>query len=395
MRRRKINKESNTFLKKYFKNDYLKAQFNNILAIMIIILGVFGIFFVLSSSSYLTIKFNLNRYYYFSRQLIFLIIGVIIMFVVSKINYKIFYKYATHLFIISIILLIFCYVPGIQAPIKGARRAIKIGITFMPSDIAKITSISFLAWYLNITKRSNKDYKQLVINIFIILIPFALIAPQTDLSTSLVLLTSMAIVYLVGGFNFKHTFALLGLVIIFAISGYLLLKDYQIDRIIGFLHPERYYGTHSFQVLNGLYAVTRGGLSGVGFGKSIYKQGYLANEANSDMIFAVISEELGFLGAISLVIIILLISYFVFKEALRCKNLYTKLLVFGIGTLYLVQSLVNIAVSLSMIPNTGINLPFISNGGTSLISFYFMFGIVLNISRYNNYIEKKMKKSIN
>lgn len=380
----------NTFINECFKSDHNKTKFNNIVAFIVIALGIMGLFFLLSASSYLTIKFGLNRYYYFTRQAVFFIVGVILMFIISKLDFKFYYRYSFLFYVISIIFLILCYVPGISVPINGAKRMIRLGITFMPSDVAKITCIIFFAWFLDKTKNVKQDIKQFLVTGSIIVVPFALIFMQTDLSTSVVLLLSLGIMYFVGGFNAKHLPILIVLVVIAGFLATKVLKPYQLDRITGFVNPEAYYKTFGWQVLNGLFAVTRGGVDGVGFGKSIFKQGYLGNEVNSDMIFAVIAEEFGFLGAVSILLIVFLLAYLVIKESLRCRDKFTKLVVFGIGMMYLIQSLINIGVSLSIIPNTGINLPFISNGGTSMISFYIMFGIFLNISRKNNY-DKKMK----
>ena len=136
--------------------------------------------------------------------------------------------------------------------------------------------------------------------------------------------------------------------------------------------------------------MSRGGLIGQGYGKSIYKYGYLSDEVSNDMIFSVIGEEFGFVGSLLFIILVSTITYLIIKTALKSKDLFAKYLVFGIGMIYMFQSFINIGVSLSLIPNTGINLPMVSNGGTSLVAFCYMFGVVLNVSRYNN--ENKIRK---
>lgn len=383
----------NTFKNEYFKSEHNKVKFNNKVAFIVIALGIMGLFILLSSSSYLTVKFGLSKYYYFTRQAVFFIVGVSLMFIVSRLDFKLYYRHSFTLYAISIVLLILCFVPGISVPINGAKRMIKLGITFMPSDIAKITSIVFFGWFLDKTKNTQQDIRQFIVTGSIIFVPFILIFLQTDLSTSIVLLLTLGIMYFVGGFNSKHIPLLLVLVILSIFLSTKILKPYQLARITGFINPEAHYKTLGWQVLNGLFAVTRGGIDGVGFGRSIFKQGYLGNEVNSDMIFAVIAEEFGFIGSVAILLIVFLLSYLVIREALRCRDRFPKLVAFGIGVMYLIQSLINIGVSLSIVPNTGINLPFISNGGTSMISFYIMFGIFLNISRKNNYDEKKEIKS--
>ena len=283
------------------------------------------------------------------------------------------------------------YLPVIGNYEKGARRSINLGITFMPSDLAKFTSVIFLAKYLIDNRKQMHNFMNgFLYPVFIIMIPFLLIAFQTDLSTSIVVFTSLSFLYLIGGFDSKFMSILIAgglLLLILMVFG---LKDYQIARITGFLNPEADYKNQTWQVLNGLFAVSRGGLIGQGYGKSIYKYGYLSDEVSNDMIFSVIGEEFGFVGSLLFIILVATITYLIIKTALKSKDLFAKYLVFGIGMIYMFQSFINIGVSLSLIPNTGINLPMVSNGGTSLVAFCYMFGVVLNVSRYNN--ENKIRK---
>lgn len=389
------NKRKNfirTFNKRYIESNTNAKQFNLYLFLAILTIGIAGLFILFSASSYLTIKFNLDKFYYAKRHLIFLVIGITLMLVISKINYRFYYDYAKIIYIIAIILLILVYVPFFQVLTNGTRRSIKLLITFMPSDVAKLALIIYLAKYLTLNiKKMKYLYEGLILVAIIILIPFTLILFQTDLSTSIVILLSSGILYLVSGFKSKFTPLLIVLGIIFSFMMIILLKDYQIDRLIAFTNPEKYYNDLSWQVLNGLFAVSRGGLSGQGYGKSIYKHGYLANEVNNDMIFAVIGEEFGFIGSVLFLTLVFTITYLTLKIAIKSKDEFAKRLCIGIALVYVIQSMINIGVSLSVIPNTGITLPFVSNGGTSLVVYCIMFGIVLNISRYN--IKKTRKNN--
>lgn len=393
--KRKKKKNSLSFnIDRYWNYEQKKAKFNIYLFISIMFIGILGLAFLLSASSYLTIKYNINRYYYVIRQGIFLMLGIILMYLISKVNYRIYKKYAFVIYVISIILLILVYVPPFSVSVNGARRAINLGIRFMPSDIAKFSTIVMLSTFLARNQRNMMYFSKSVIPTGIIIgIPFVLILFQTDLSTSFVLALSLAILYLVGGFKSKHLPPILIFVVIGVFILYKNLEQYQINRFTAFLNPELHYNDLSWQVLNGLFAVSRGGVFGQGYGKSIYKNGYLATEVHNDMIFSVISEEFGFIGSVIVILLIVSITYMTIKEALKSKDLFAKLLCLGIGMIYVIQSLVNIAVSLSLIPNTGITLPFISNGGTSIVAFCIMFGVVLNISRFNNYELEKEKKN--
>ncbi len=393
MKRKKKKNSLNSIIDRYWNYEQKKEKFNIYLFISIIFIGILGLAFLLSASSYLTIKYNINRYYYVIRQGIFLMLGIILMYLISKLNYKIYKKYAFVMYVIGIILLILVYVPPFSVSVNGARRAINLGIRFMPSDVAKFSTIVMLSTFLARNQRSMENFSKSVIPTGVIIgVPFVLILLQTDLSTSFVLALSLAIIYLVGGFKSKHLPPILGIVVLGVFVLYKNLEQYQINRFTAFLNPELHYNDLSWQVLNGLFAVSRGGVFGQGYGRSIYKNGYLATEVHNDMIFSVISEEFGFIGAVIVILLIVTITYMTIKEALKSKDLFAKLLCLGIGMIYVIQSLVNIAVSLSLIPNTGITLPFISNGGTSIVAFCIMFGVVLNISRFNNYELEKEKK---
>lgn len=393
MRRKKKN-SLNTIIDRYWNYEQKKSKFNIYLFISIVFIGILGLAFLLSASSYLTIKYNQNRYYYVIRQSAFLIVGIIAMFVVSKINYRFYKKYAFLFYIIGIFLLILVYIPPFSVSVNGARRAINLGIRFMPSDIAKLTTIIMLSTFLANNQKNMEYFTRSVIPAGIIIgIPFILILFQTDLSTALVLILSLATIYLIGGLKSKHLIPIIGIGAVAVFVLYKNLEQYQINRFTAFLNPELHYSDLSWQVLNGLFAVSRGGVLGQGYGRSIYKNGYLATEVHNDMIFSVISEEFGFIGSVAVILLIMTIAYLTIREAIKSKDLFAKFLCLGIGMIYVIQSLVNIGVSLSLIPNTGITLPFISNGGTSILAFCIMFGVVLNISRFNNYELAKEKKN--
>lgn len=380
-----------TYIDKYLKYPEKNNQFNIYLFISILTLSFVGLLVLFSASSYLTIKYNTSTFYYVKKQAIFLIFGLLIMLVSSNLSYKFYKDHAKVLYILGVILLVMVYLPVIGNYEKGARRSINLGITFMPSDLAKFTSVIFLAKYLIDNRKQMHNFMNgFLYPVLIIMIPFLLIAFQTDLSTSIVVFTSLSFLYLIGGFDSKFMSILIAgglLLLILMVFG---LKDYQIARITGFLNPEADYKNQTWQVLNGLFAVSRGGLIGQGYGKSIYKYGYLSDEVSNDMIFSVIGEEFGFVGSLLFIILVSTITYLIIKTALKSKDLFAKYLVFGIGMIYMFQSFINIGVSLSLIPNTGINLPMVSNGGTSLVAFCYMFGVVLNVSRYNN--ENKIRK---
>ena len=231
-----------TYIDKYLKYPEKNNQFNIYLFISILTLSFVGLLVLFSASSYLTIKYNTSTFYYVKKQAIFLIFGLLIMLVSSNLSYKFYKDHAKVLYILGVILLVMVYLPVIGNYEKGARRSINLGITFMPSDLAKFTSVIFLAKYLIDNRKQMHNFMNgFLYPVFIIMIPFLLIAFQTDLSTSIVVFTSLSFLYLIGGFDSKFMPILIAgglLLLILMVFG---LKDYQIARITGFLNPEADY----------------------------------------------------------------------------------------------------------------------------------------------------------
>ena len=368
-----------------------KNKINYLIASLVILLSILGIFVILSASAYLTIKYNTNQAYYAVRQGIFVLIGIVLMFLVSKIDYHSYKKHAGKLYIISIVLLLMALFSPMRVLYNGyARRGLKLGLTFMPSDIYKIASILFISRFLVSNQKNEKSWIYGFAQTAIwIIVPTGLILIQPDLSTSLAIIASLGMIYLLAGFQKKFwPVIVIGLGLAFAFF-YFSSNDYQFDRFRAWLNPEAYAQSISWHVLHSLYAVSRGGLFGVGYGQSVLKFGYLSNEVYNDMIFAVIAEEFGLVGSMIFITLIFSLTMLVLREALITQDPFARNVLVGIGSIYFFQSAINIAVSLNMIPNTGITLPFISYGGTSLLVFFAMFGIVLNISRHNQFENKK------
>lgn len=373
-----------------------KEKFNISIFSIAILLGLIGLAIILSASSYLTIKYGTGRYYYVKRQAIFVFIGIISMYVISNINYRKFYKFSLGLYPLGLIFLLLVFVPGFSVSFNAAKRAISVaGISFMPSDFFKIVGVLFMArWIINNKDHSGEFFNGIIIPSIIVLLPAFLILMQPDLSTSLAIILSFSILYLITGFDYKFTIHILVLLFLLVVLMLVFLRGYQLARIQGWLNPEGDYGDSTFQVLNGLFAVSRGGLEGVGYGKSVFKFGYLSDEVINDMIFSVIAEEFGFIGSVIIILLISSLIIIMLKEAMRTKDVYGKIVITGYAAILFVQSFINIGVSLNIIPNTGITLPFISQGGTSIVAFYVMIGIVLSISRRNNEIILKNQQTL-
>ncbi|MDO5026229.1 MAG: FtsW/RodA/SpoVE family cell cycle protein [Tissierellia bacterium] len=363
------------------------------IAIITILISFFGIFVILSASANLTIKYGTSSLNYAIKQASFVFLGIFAMFLVSHIDYRFYYRYAGLIWLFSIVLILLGLFSPLAVVYNGyAKRGLNLFVVqFMPSDIYKIASIILVSKFL-IKNKNNEDkyFKGLVKTAGLILIPTMLIMKQPDLSTSITIIATLGTIYLIGGFRKKF---IIPVSILFVLGlGFFYIKgfSYQMDRIKGWLEPEKYAEGKgiSWQILNSLFAVSRGGFFGVGYGKSVLKFGYLANEVINDMVFAVIAEEFGFFGSVIFITAVFALFFMIYKEAMRSKDVFAKYLLVGIGALYLYQSIINIGVSMNLIPNTGITLPFISFGGTSIVLFFSMIGIVLNVSKVNNKKER-------
>ena len=357
---------------------------------LVIAISIFGVMVVLSASASLTIKNRTSTYYYALRQGIMMLIGIAFMIGFSLFDFKRIRKLSTIIWVVSIILLLAALFSPLRVVYSGyARRGLKIGFVFMPSDIYKVASVLFFSNFLLWNKKNQGDIiKGMLFTYAVLGIPLLLILIQPDLSTTITIGATLFFLFVLTEYKKEYVLPTIGLILLFIIIMWLLgvnIYGYQADRIRGWRDPEKYgaNGGSAWQILNSLYAVARGGFLGVGYGKSVLKFGYLADEVHNDMIFAVIAEEFGFIVSIIFVAAIFYLFFLIMKEAIKSNDLYSKYVAIGYACLYLFQSIINIGVSINLIPNTGITLPFISYGGTSLIIYFVIMGIVLNISRTN------------
>lgn len=339
---------------------------------------------VLSASTpYATSAYG-DSLYFFERNVIFAVIGLIAMLVVSFIPNRLYEKYAWQLFFIAVVMGVMVLIPGIGRKLNNARRWIFIGsFSFMPSDVLKIGSVIVMARLLAKNGlEKNRRFPMFVTMMIIIAIPIGLIFLQPDFSTMSVTAMGLMMLYLVGGMNLKHillliVLAVLGVAVAFTGSG----SGLRVERILAFLDPIGHKQDHAWQLVQSLYAVSSGGLFGVGLGQGRQKFDYLAAEPHNDFIFATIGEELGFVGS---AFVVLMYAYFIYRGILiarKASSHFGRLVAFGLTFIIGLQAAVNISVSIGMVPPTGLTLPFISYGGSSLVATCMMVGILLNISR--------------
>jgi cell division protein FtsW len=342
-----------------------------------------GVIMVYSASSPKALQEFGDPLFFFKRQIVWAALGLFIMIILMNIDYHIWKKHATAIYIITIILGLLIFTP-LGMELKGARRWINLGFTtFMPSDAIKLGSIIFYAAFLENKKDKVSKFKDGLIPAFIVIgISTGLVYLQKDLSTSITVAGTMLSMYFIAGMPYYVLIASAGLAaILFKVAVYSEGNEYRLDRIKSFRDPFADKLGDGYQIVQSLYALGSGGLFGVGLGKSKQKFFYIP-EAYNDFIFSIIGEELGLVGTTFILSLYVIIIFRAFHVARNSNDKFALFLASGIASLIAIQSLMNIAVVTSSIPPTGINLPFVSSGGTSLIFYLSSIGILLNISRY-------------
>ena len=355
------------------------------LMISVLLLTFIGIIMVFSSSWPDGLYKMNNGYHFLIKQLFAAAIGLFAMFFFMNFHYKKIYGLSKTIFIIAAVSGLLILTP-LGREFNGARRWLNIGITtFMPSDIIKAGSIIFFAAFLSKKRDIIKDFKKgFIPSMLFIGFVCGLIMIQKDLGTTATLAITLGIMFFVAGASLKHITiagtigALSGA---FAIFQPFAAHRYRAKRFTTFLDPFADKAGHGWQVVQSLYALGSGGLFGLGLGKSRQKYFYIPEPYN-DFIFAIIGEELGFVGCVTVILLYTILIWRGIKIALHAKDFFGCLLATGITSMITVQSLIHIAVVTSSMPTTGIPLPFISFGGTSLIIYMAMAGILLNISRH-------------
>ena len=342
-----------------------------------------GIIMVFSSSWPEALQKYGDGYLFLKKQLIAASAGMIGLLFCMNVDYKIWKKYSFWIYLLALLTGALIFSPlGMEA--KGARRWIDLGFTtFMPSDAIKLGSIIFFANFLSNKKDNIKTLKQGTIPALIIIgISCGFIYIQKDLGTTITLASTLMAMFFIAGMNLSH---ILLMALPVAGLGFLMLSGpenaYRRNRITAFRDPFAYKLDIGWQAVQSLYALGSGGLFGLGLGKSRQKFSYIP-ESYNDFIFSIIGEELGFLGTLAVTLILLLVIWRGIRIALSIEDTFGCYLAAGITALVTIQSLIHIAVVTSSIPTTGITLPFVSYGGTSLMIYMSAIGILLNISRY-------------
>ena len=333
-----------------------------------------------SSSSYLcanSAKYGYDGAYYLKLQLRNALIGAAGMIVLIFIDYRIWKRFALLAYFVSIGLCVAVIFIGAES--HGSTRWIDLGpISFQPSEVAKVGVIIFLAMLLEKVAKQLDDWKNLL-KVFGILLPIVGAVAYNNLSTAIIIMGIAVCMLFVASPKYWHFGALAGIVGVLGVA-MIILFPYRLKRVDAWLHPETASSDSVYQTLQGLYAIGSGGLFGKGLGESLQKMGNVP-ESQNDMIFTIICEELGLFGAVSLILLFMLIIWRMMVIANNAPDLFGSLIVVGVMSHIAIQVILNIAVVTNSIPNTGVILPFISYGGTSFAFLMCEVGLVLGVSR--------------
>ncbi len=346
-----------------------------------LVLLVFGLV-VLSSAGIVEgqKKFG-SSYYYLNHQLFGVAIGLAAMFILSKIDYKFWKKVSLPILLGALFVLALVFIPPFGHGLKGANRWINVaGFSFQPSELLKLGLIIYLAaWFGNRDERIRNWTYGMAPFFLVLSFVAALLALQPDIGTLIVVTLISLAIYFFAGSRLKHL-AIIGVVIAVVLVGMIWLEPYRFNRIKTFLDPSFEPQGISYQLNQSLIGIGSGGMFGVGFGKSTQKFGFLP-EVIHDSIFAIVVEELGFVGASFLVGLFLLFTFLMVWTANNISDKFGKLLIMGMATWVIGQAFLNIMAISGLAPLTGIPLPFVSYGGTAMMTILAGMGIVLNIAR--------------
>lgn len=344
---------------------------------ILIFIGLIMIF----SSSYIWASFKFgDSLKYVKQQALFIIIGYLVLYFILKLDNDFFYKNSKLLLMGSFVLLVLVLIPGIGSVRNGSRSWFGIGpFGIQPSEAMKLAIILFASKYLSNNKNAYKKLKTIMPPLIVTGLAFILIMLQPDFGTGFILVMSIVAILFIAGVNMKY-FYIFGIIGVIGVIGLILIAPYRINRITSFLNPWRDPLGTGFQIIQSLYAIGPGGLLGFGFLNSRQKHFYLP-EPQTDFIFSIICEEFGVFGSFIVILCFSIFCYLIIKLALEQNNLFKKYTIFGLGFQIIFQTILNLSVVVGLIPVTGVTLPFISYGGSSLLVTMTSIGIILNLSK--------------
>ena len=369
------------------KQRYQLKDYRVSLVILVLAISIIGIFMVGSAQSSLQ-----------SRQILGVAAGFTAMVVISLIDYNWVLNMYWILYAVNLVLLVAVLLFGVN--VNGATRWLNLGfIQFQPSDLTKIITILFYARFLSDREKKINDIRIIVQGIALILPSLLLIYKQPNLSNTICLAVLFCVLMYMGGLSYKIIGSILAVVVPVVVIVFIIviqpnqpfLEQYQQNRILAWLEPEKYQSDEAYQQLNSIMAIGSGQLTGKGYNSTdttSVKNGNFISEPQTDFIFAIIGEELGFVGCCAVIILLLLIVIDCILIGMRAKDTGGRIICGGVAALIGIQSFINISVATMLFPNTGISLPFVSYGLTSVVCFFMGIGFVLNVGlqpdKYNS-----------
>lgn len=351
-------------------------KIKRILTLEIFLLVIIGLIMVYSSSNvWANFKFN-DPYYFVKRQTIFAFVGLLFFYFFSHIHLRKFRKYNSLLFMFGVLSLIFVLIPGVGTLRNGSRSWFSIGnVLIQPSEFFKLIIVFCVSDLLSKKRKINK-IKDFAIPLSMMFVGFILILLQPDFGSGIVMVCSVIVLLFYAQVPFRYFFNLLflgGSGLVFLIIS----APYRMERILSFLNPWKDPLGSGFQIIQSLYAIGPGGIFGSGIGNSIQKLFYLP-EPQTDFIFAIYCEEFGFIGSVLLLILFFMIIYHGIYIAKKCDDLYLSYICVGIISIFAIQVMINLGVVVGLFPVTGITLPLMSYGGSSIVVMLSCFGILIS-----------------
>ncbi len=340
-----------------------------------IFLTLFGLLMIYDASSFISFRDFGNKYHYIKDQALWMGLGLLGLGFFARFDYKKLYNLALPLLIIAILLLFAVFLPGIGIAVLGAHRWINIGVgVLQPAEFIKLTLAIYLAAWFSAREKGRFSAFLLLIGLVL-----GLVMLEPDMGTTIIILAEALILYFLSGGRIIY---FVGLVPILGVLAVLLsiISPYRASRIETFLHPNASIQNSSYQVRQILIALGSGGVMGVGLGNSLQKYAYLPENV-TDSIFAIIAEEIGFVGSFALICVFFVFLWRGLVVATRAKDVFGRLLAGGIVAFLGIQIMINLGAQTALFPLTGVPLPFISYGGSSLVIDLCSVGILLNIAR--------------
>ena len=356
------------------------AYFDYNLLFILIFLLCFGLVMLYSSSSYTSANLYDDSAHYLKLQFRNILVGVIPMYFFARVDYHFWKKFGFFAYFCSFALcvLVMFPIPGLTRSSHGQSRWLNLGpLSFQPSELAKLAVIIFLAMLIERIPKKLGNFSS-IIKVMVIMFPLFAVIAYSNLSTAVIVFGIAVCMLFVASPKYKQ-FVIVGVGGVSFVVAFIMLASYRSGRVQAWLHPET-AGDDGYQTLQGLYAIGSGKLFGKGLGESLQKMGNVP-ESQNDMIFTIICEELGLFGAICVILLYVLLLWRMMVIANNAKDLYGALLVTGIMSHIAIQVILNIAVVTNTIPNTGVILPFISYGGTSLVFLMVEMGLALSVSK--------------